>query len=46
MRPKKLHNEEIHNLYFSLNVTRMIRLRRVEGGACGIYGREFCAGGA
>jgi hypothetical protein len=25
---RKLHNEELHNLYFSPNIIRMIKLRR------------------
>jgi hypothetical protein len=26
---RKLHNEELHNLYFSRSITRMIKLRRM-----------------
>jgi hypothetical protein len=26
---RKLHNEELHNFYFSPNITRMIKLRRM-----------------
>jgi hypothetical protein len=26
---RKLHNEELHNLYSSRNITRMIKLRRM-----------------
>jgi hypothetical protein len=28
---RKLHNEELHNLYTSPNVIRIIRLRRIRG---------------
>jgi hypothetical protein len=26
---RKLHNEELHNLYFSSNITRMIKSKRM-----------------
>jgi hypothetical protein len=26
---RKLHNEELHNLYYSSNITRMIKSRRM-----------------
>jgi hypothetical protein len=28
---RKLHNEELHNLYFSRNIIRMIKSRRMRG---------------
>jgi hypothetical protein len=31
MRLEKLHNEEFHNLYFSLSIIRMIKRRRMDG---------------
>jgi len=37
---KTLHNEELHNLYASTNVIRVIKLRRMSavGGACSMHG--------
>jgi hypothetical protein len=38
---RKLHNEELHNLYSSPNITRMIRIKEVEmGRACNTNGRR------
>jgi hypothetical protein len=38
---RKLHNEELRNLYSSLNILRMIKARRVR--ACNIHGgKEKC----
>jgi hypothetical protein len=38
---RKLHNEELHNLYSSPSVIRMKKSRRnVMGGTCGTNGRE------
>jgi hypothetical protein len=31
---RKLHNEELHNLYSSPSIIRMIKSRRVSGRAC------------
>jgi hypothetical protein len=33
---RKLHSEELHNLYFSLNIVRMIKEDEI-GGACSAY---------
>jgi hypothetical protein len=39
---ERLRNEELHNLYFSPNIIRMIRSRRVNelGGACSTNGGD------
>jgi hypothetical protein len=38
---RKLHNEELHNLYHSSNIIRMIKSRRIRcGGACSTNGEE------
>jgi hypothetical protein len=38
---RKLHNEELHNLYTSADIIRQIKSRRIEiCGACGTHGRE------
>jgi hypothetical protein len=34
---KRLHNEELNDLYSSPNIVRVIKLRRM-GWACGAYG--------
>jgi hypothetical protein len=40
-RWRKLHNEELHNLYSSPGIIRMIRSRRMRWGrACSRNGRE------
>jgi hypothetical protein len=36
---RRLHNEELHNLYDSPNVIRLINSRRM-GGACIMHGRN------
>jgi hypothetical protein len=35
---RKLHNEELHNLYSSSNIIRMIKSRRMRLGACSTDG--------
>jgi hypothetical protein len=35
---RKLHNDELHNLYSSPNIVRMIKSRRMRGGTCGTHG--------
>ena len=45
---RKLHNEELNDLYSSPNIVRVIKSRRLRlgGGTCGTYGgRERCAQG-
>ena len=44
---RKLHNEELNDLYSSPNIVRVIKIEKNEmGGACGTYGgRERCAQG-
>ena len=38
---RKLHNEELNNLYCSPNTVRVIKPRRIRmGGACSAYGGE------
>jgi hypothetical protein len=38
---RKLHNEELHNLYSSPSIIRIIKSREVEvGGTCGTNGGE------
>jgi hypothetical protein len=37
---RKLHNEELHNLYSSPNIIRMITSRRMMDRACSTIGRE------
>ena len=42
---RKLHNEELNDLYCSSNIVRLIKKNEM-GGACGTYGgRERCAQG-
>jgi hypothetical protein len=36
---RKLHKEELHNLYSSPNITTMIKLRRMDG-TCSTHCRE------
>jgi hypothetical protein len=36
---RKLHNEELHNLYSSPDIIRQVKANEV-GGACGTHGRE------
>ena len=36
---RKLHNEELNDLYCSPNIVRVIKSRRM-GGACSAYGEE------
>jgi hypothetical protein len=36
---RKLHSDELHSLYSSLNIVRVIKARRIEvGGTCGTHG--------
>ena len=44
---RKLHNEELNDLYSSLNIVRVIKNEKNEmGGACDTYGgRDRCAQG-
>jgi len=44
---KKLHNEELNNLYSSPNIVRVIKSRRMRWrGACSAYGKgERCVQG-
>jgi hypothetical protein len=35
---RKLHNEELHNLYSSASVMRIIKSRKKVGGTCGTNG--------
>jgi hypothetical protein len=37
---RKLHNDELHNLYSSPNIVRVIKSRRMRGGGgtCGAHG--------
>jgi hypothetical protein len=38
---RKIHNGELHDLYCSPNIVRVMKLRRKEmGGACSAYGGE------
>jgi hypothetical protein len=37
---RKLHNEELHDLYCSPNIVRVIKSRKMMGGAC-----SSCGGG-
>jgi hypothetical protein len=40
---RKLHNEELHNVYCSPCIIRMIKLRRMRwAGVCSTYGEEEC----
>jgi hypothetical protein len=40
---KKLHNEELHNLFFSSGIIRMIKSRRMMGRSCSTnVGEEKC----
>jgi hypothetical protein len=38
---RKLHNEELHDLYSSPNIIRQVKVNEV-GGAYGTHGREKC----
>jgi hypothetical protein len=41
---RKLHNEELHNLYFSPNIIRMMKSRRMKWGrACSTNGEKRIA---
>jgi hypothetical protein len=42
---RKLHNDELHSLYSSLNIVRVIKSRRIKwGGTCGRHGSgERCS---
>ena len=44
---RKLHNEELNDLYCSPNIVRVIKMEKIEmGGTCGTYGgRQRCAQG-
>jgi hypothetical protein len=37
---RKLRNEELHNLYSSPSIIRMIKSRRLRGGACSTNGEK------
>jgi hypothetical protein len=37
---RKLHNEDLHNLYSSPSIIRMIKSRRMRWGACSTNGEE------
>jgi len=37
---RKLHNEELNDLHPSTNILRVIKSRRMMGGACSVYGGE------
>jgi hypothetical protein len=40
---RKLHNEELHNLYFSPSIIRVIKSRRIDGqGMQHEWGEEEC----
>ena len=42
---RKLHNEELNNLYCSYNIVWVIKIEKNEmGGACSAYGREVYTG--
>jgi hypothetical protein len=43
---RKLHNEELNDLYFFPSIVRVVKSRRMRWGACGMYGGgEWCAQG-
>jgi hypothetical protein len=38
---RRLHNEELHDLYTSQNIMRVIKSRRIKmGGTCSTHGRD------
>jgi len=37
---RKLHNEELNDLYSPPNIVRVIKSRRMKGGACSAYEGE------
>ena len=37
---RKLYNEELNDLYCSPNIVRVIKWRRMLGGACSVYGER------
>jgi hypothetical protein len=37
---RKPHNEELHDLYCSPNIVRVIKSIRMMGGECSLYGGE------
>ena len=44
---RKLHNEELSDLYSLPSIMRVVKSRRMMGGACGAYGGgERCAQGS
>ena len=44
---RKLHNEELRDLYSLPNIVRVVKSRRMRCGACGAYRRgERCAQGS
>ena len=44
---RKLHNEELSDLYSLPNIVRVVKSRRKMGGACNAYGGgERCAQGS
>jgi hypothetical protein len=41
-RWRKMHNEELHNLYSSPSIMRMIKLRRISGACSTNLGEDEC----
>jgi hypothetical protein len=39
-RRRRLHNEELYNLYASSNITRVIKSKETMGGTWGTHGRD------
>jgi hypothetical protein len=39
---RKLHTEELHNLYSSPDIIRQVKSANEVGGACGTHGRGMC----
>jgi hypothetical protein len=37
---RKLHNEELYNLYFSPAIIRVMKLRMMSVGVCSMHGRD------
>jgi hypothetical protein len=35
---RKLHNDELHSLYYSSNIVRVIKARKLRCGTCGMHG--------
>jgi hypothetical protein len=40
MEWRKLHNEELHDLYYLPNIVRVVKSEEWMGWACGAYGGE------